>query len=78
MVAFYCDVIELEPMRDPQDAPIVFFRIADDFEGHKAVLALFRHDIESAGRAPAGGDGAGIIFAPYRAQLAGPPHARAC
>ena len=54
MVAFYCDVIGLEPMRDPQDAPIVFFRIADGFEGHKAVLALFRHDIEGAGRATAG------------------------
>ena len=54
MVAFYCDVIGLEPMRDPQDAPIVFFRIADGFEGHKAVLALFRYDIEGAGRAPAG------------------------
>lgn len=45
MVAFYRDVIGLEPMRDAQDAPIVFFRIADGFEGHTAVLALFRHDI---------------------------------
>ncbi|MGQ3489356.1 VOC family protein [Roseovarius pacificus] len=50
MVAFYRDVIGLEPMRDPQDAPIAFFRIADGFEGHTAVLALFRHDIESAGQ----------------------------
>ncbi|GGH21025.1 Catechol 2,3-dioxygenase [Cribrihabitans marinus] len=53
MVAFYRDVIGLAPMRDPQDAPIAFFRIADGFEGHTAVLALFRHDIEGAGRAGA-------------------------
>jgi catechol 2,3-dioxygenase-like lactoylglutathione lyase family enzyme len=49
MVAFYRDVIGLRPMRDPQDAPIVFFRIAEGFEGHTAVLALFRHDIAAAG-----------------------------
>ena len=54
MVAFYRDVIGLEPMRDPQDAPIVFFRIADGFEGHTSVLALFRHDIAGAGRTRAG------------------------
>lgn len=54
MVAFYRDVIGLQPMRDAQDAPIVFFRIADGFEGHTAVLALFRHDIAGAGRTRAG------------------------
>lgn len=54
MVAFYRNVIGLEPMREPQDAPIVFFRIADGFEGHTAVLALFRHDIEGAGQTLAG------------------------
>lgn len=54
MVAFYRDVIGLEPMRDPQAAPIVFFRIANGFEGHTSVLALFRHDIEGAGRTRAG------------------------
>ena len=50
MVAFYRDVIGLEPMRDPENDPIAFFRIADGFEGHTAVLALFRNDIEGAGR----------------------------
>jgi len=54
MVAFYRDVIGLEPMRDIEGAPIVFFRIADGFDGHTAVLALFRHDIEGAGRTRAG------------------------
>ena len=54
MVVFYRDVIGLEPMHDPHDAPIVFFRIADEFEGHTAVPALFRHDIEGAGRSRAG------------------------
>ncbi|RMH47692.1 MAG: VOC family protein [Alphaproteobacteria bacterium] len=54
MVAFYRDVIGLEPMRDAKDAPIVFFRIADGFQGHTAILALFRHDIEGAGRTRAG------------------------
>lgn len=54
MVAFYRDVIGLEPMRDTQDAPIVFFRIADGFEGHTALLALVRHDIAGAGRTRAG------------------------
>ncbi|MGB8621264.1 MAG: VOC family protein [Paracoccaceae bacterium] len=53
-VAFHRDVIGLEPMRDPQDAPTVFFRIADGFDGHTAVLALFRHKIDGAGRPLAG------------------------
>jgi catechol 2,3-dioxygenase-like lactoylglutathione lyase family enzyme len=46
MVAFYRDVIGLEPMRDPESDPIAFFRIADGFEGHTCVLALFRYDIQ--------------------------------
>lgn len=50
MVTFYRDVIGLKPMRDPESAPIVFFRIADGFEGHTSVLALFRHDIQGAGQ----------------------------
>ncbi|MDG3039800.1 VOC family protein [Roseicyclus marinus] len=54
MVSFYRDVVGLEPMRDPQDAPIVFFRIADGFEDHTTVLALFRHEIEGAGQTRAG------------------------
>lgn len=50
MVAFYQDVIGLEPMREPEGAPIAFFRIADGFAGHTAILALFRHQVEGAGR----------------------------
>jgi len=49
MVAFYRDVIGLEPFNDPDNGRIVFFRIADGFGGHTTVLALFRHDIEGAG-----------------------------
>ncbi|MCE0504892.1 VOC family protein [Roseivivax sp. GX 12232] len=49
MVAFYRDVIGLSLMNDPKESPIVFFRVADGFEGHTAVLALFRHDVEGAG-----------------------------
>ncbi|MCK8482964.1 VOC family protein [Aliiroseovarius sp. S2029] len=54
MVAFYRDVIGLEPFNDPENGNIVFFRIAEGFGGHTAVLALFRHDIEGAGRTRAG------------------------
>ena len=54
MVAFYRDVIGLEPMNDPENGDIVFFRIAESFAGHTAVLALFRHDIEGAGNTRAG------------------------
>ena len=50
MVAFYRDVIGLEPMNDPDNSAIVFFRIAEGFAGHTAILALFRHDIEGAGQ----------------------------
>ena len=54
MVAFYRDVIGLEPLNDPENGKIVFFRISTGFGGHTAVLALFRHDIEGAGRTRAG------------------------
>ncbi|GAA3855352.1 VOC family protein [Celeribacter arenosi] len=54
MVAFYRDVIGLEPLGDPDNGRIVFFRIAEGFGGHTAVLALFRHDIEGAGHTKAG------------------------
>lgn len=52
MVAFYRDVIGLEPMNDVETNPIAFFRIADGFAGHTSVLALFRHDIVAAGNTP--------------------------
>ncbi len=54
MVAFYRDVIGLEPFNDPDNGHIVFFRISEGFGGHTAVLALFRHDIEGAGHTRAG------------------------
>ena len=37
-------------LNDPANGRIVFLRIADGFEGHTAVLALFRHNVEGAGR----------------------------
>ncbi|PZX10187.1 VOC family protein [Celeribacter halophilus] len=54
MVAFYRDVIGLEPINDPENSDVVFFRIAEGFAGHTQVLALFRHDIEGAGNTLAG------------------------
>lgn len=50
MVAFYRDVLGLELLNDPDSSPIVFLRVAEGFGGHTAVLALFSHDIEGAGR----------------------------
>jgi len=50
MVAFYRDVIGLEPLNDPENGRLVFLRIAEGFAGHTAVLALFHHDVEAAGR----------------------------
>ena len=44
MMAFYRDVIGLEVLADSRSDGIVFFRIADGFGGHTAVLALFRND----------------------------------
>lgn len=48
------DVISVEFMRDTQDASIVFFQVAEGFEGYEAALALFRNDIKGAGRTWAG------------------------
>ncbi len=53
MVAFYRDVIGLEPLNDPDNGRIVFLRIADGFAGHTAILALFNHNVEGAGRTSA-------------------------
>jgi len=41
MVAFYRDILGLELLQSREDGRIVFFRIADGFAGHTAVLALF-------------------------------------
>ncbi|MDV4145325.1 VOC family protein [Shimia sp. FJ5] len=50
MIAFYRDVIGLEPMNDPETSPIAFLKIAEGFAGHTTILALFPHDIAAAGR----------------------------
>ena len=50
MVSFYRDVIGLELLNDPDNSPIVFLRVAEGFAGHTAVLALFSHEVEGAGR----------------------------
>jgi catechol 2,3-dioxygenase-like lactoylglutathione lyase family enzyme len=41
MITFYEDIIGLERMSGNADTGIVFFRIAEGFGGHTAVLALF-------------------------------------
>ena len=41
MVAFYRDILGLELLQSRDDGRIVFFRLADGFAGHTAVLALF-------------------------------------
>jgi catechol 2,3-dioxygenase-like lactoylglutathione lyase family enzyme len=41
MIAFYRDVLGLQILSRRDDRGIVFFRLADGFAGHTAVLALF-------------------------------------
>ena len=48
MVAFYENIIGLERLSGDDDAPITFFKIAEGFEGHTSILALFRYDIQGA------------------------------
>ena len=45
MATFYENVIGLERLSGDHDSGIIFFKIADGFEGHTAVLALFRNDV---------------------------------
>jgi catechol 2,3-dioxygenase-like lactoylglutathione lyase family enzyme len=54
MVAFYRDVLGLELLRRRDRGRIVFFRLADGFAGHTAVLALFE---EAAAEIVGGGAG---------------------
>jgi len=54
MAAFYRDIIGLEVLEGGHRKGIVFFRIAEGFGGHTAVLALFR-DEAGEGSAPLGG-----------------------
>ena len=51
MIAFYRDVLGLQILSRRDDRGIVFFRLADGFAGHTAVLALFD---ESEGEVAAG------------------------
>ncbi len=44
MVGFYRDIIGLEILSRRDGDRIVFFRIADGYAGHTAVLALFRDE----------------------------------
>ena len=50
LVAFYRDVIGLEPLRDPENSLLVFLRIAEGFAGPAGILALFNHDVADADR----------------------------
>jgi len=54
MVAFYRDVLGLDLLRARDGGRIVFFRLADGFAGHTAVLALFE---DAASEIVAGGEG---------------------
>ncbi len=44
MMAFYRDVIGLELLSGDAESDVVFFKIAEGFEGHTCVLALFAKD----------------------------------
>ncbi len=49
MVAFYRDIIGLEPLSGDYSKHIQFFRIAAGFGGHTSVLALFHADEQPGG-----------------------------
>ena len=55
MEAFYADVIGLERLAR-RESGIVFFRIAEGYGGHTAVLALFDKDAGRPGTHPRGDD----------------------
>jgi catechol 2,3-dioxygenase-like lactoylglutathione lyase family enzyme len=57
MVEFYSFVLGLERLNGNESDAIVFFRIADGFDGHTTVLALFDHVSE---RAMLQGRGSGV------------------
>lgn len=44
MTQFYNDIVGLDILSDGRGDGIVFFRIAEGFQGHTTVLALFRGD----------------------------------
>lgn len=44
MVAFYRDIIGLELLTGGHRDSITFFKIAEGFDGHTSVLALFKND----------------------------------
>ena len=44
MAAFYRDIIGLDHLSGDHRDGIIFFKIAEGFGGHTAVLALFHHD----------------------------------
>ncbi len=57
MVDFYENTIGLERLHGNRDSAIVFFRIAEGFDGHTAVLALF-HQTAGAEKPVTGGNSA--------------------
>nr|WP_170539896.1 VOC family protein [Ruegeria arenilitoris] len=57
MVDFYENVIGLTRLHGGHDSAITFFRIAEGFEGHTQVLALFHHEAAPRpGLHPSGAD----------------------
>lgn len=57
MVAYYEDVIGLERLSGDHNSAITFFRIAEGFEGHTQVLALFHYaSAPRPGLHPSGAD----------------------
>jgi catechol 2,3-dioxygenase-like lactoylglutathione lyase family enzyme len=66
MTAFYRDVLGMEVLAERNGGKILFFRIADGFEGHTAVLALFEDSgevVAGAGEAAGNGGAAGVLGA---------------
>ena len=45
MARFYREVIGLEHLRGTPESGIIFFKIAEGFDGHTSVLALFHHSV---------------------------------
>ena len=74
MAAFYRDIIGLEHLSGDYRDGIVFFKIAEGFGGHTAVLALFHHDAGRRDLHPRGTEppatGAPLIPPPPGAQPA--------
>jgi catechol 2,3-dioxygenase-like lactoylglutathione lyase family enzyme len=60
MCAFYEDVIGLDRLRGDHLSGVVFYRIAEGFGGHTAVLALFDRVLDGTTAQPVTGTGSAL------------------